>query len=92
MAGKTAIEFEVEYLLVQIGVGLGKATRFAILKSNLFPPSSRGTIKGAKVKDYIRQTRKLTNLVRFGDFNLLLLVGEAISMESACSLSRSVGS
>ena len=48
--GKNIDSFEVEYLLVKIAAGIGKTMKFAYLKNNLFPPSSRGKIKTKEMK------------------------------------------
>jgi hypothetical protein len=65
---------------VKIASGMGKSSKFAILKGNLFPCSSRGPVKTEYLKQYIRQTRGMPSLARLGDFNLLLFVAETIDL------------
>ena len=90
VGGKTVDEFEIEYLLVKIGAGVGKSKRFAILKNNMFPPSSRGKIKAQQLKKYLAKTKFQPNIVRFGDFNLLLFIAETIDLSTAEYIGNSV--
>jgi hypothetical protein len=70
-------------LLVKIGSGIGKSTKFAVLKSNLFPPSSRGPVTLEELKKYIKLTKNQPSVVRFGDLNLLIFAAEAIDLMTA---------
>jgi hypothetical protein len=83
VGGKEVEEFEIEYLLVKIASGIGKNKHFAIMKSNLFPPSSRGPIKIQQLKDYINRTKHQPSIVRYGDLNLLLFIAEALDLATA---------
>ena len=86
VAGKQVEAFEVEYLLVKIAAGIGSNKKHSILKNNLFPPSSRGTIKTQDMRSYISKTKNQPNIIRFGDFNLLLFIAEAIELETAMEI------
>lgn len=76
--------------MVKIGAGVGQNKKFAILKNNLFPPSSRGKIKAQQMKEYVTKTKHQPNIVRFGDFNLLIFIAEAIDPQMAASVGRAV--
>lgn len=65
---------------MKIGSGVGKSNKFAILKGNLFPPSSRGPVKMEQLQNYIKETKNNSSVVRFGDLNLLIFVAEAIDL------------
>ena len=42
------------------------------------------------MKDYVAKTKHQPNIVRFGDFNLLIFIAEAIDPEMAASVGRAV--
>ena len=90
LSGKNAAEVEIQYFLVKIGAGVGSMKKIAILKNNLFPPSSRGKVKTQQMKDYRMKTKHQPNIIRFGDFNLLIFVAEVIDGATACEIARSV--
>ena len=75
---------------MKIGAGVGSKKKFSILKNNLFPPSSRGKVKTQQMKDYRMKTKHQPNIIRFGDFNLLIFVAEVIDGATACEIARSV--
>ena len=73
-------------MLVKVAAGVGKNKQFAIMKNNLFPPSSRGIIKAQQLKDYIVRTKHQSSIIRFGDINLLLFIAEAIDLSTAMEI------
>ena len=42
------------------------------------------------MKDYVAKTKHQPNIVRFGDFNLLIFIAEAIDPEMAALVGRAV--
>lgn len=88
--GKKVNGFEIEFLLVKIAAGRDKSTKFAIMKGNEFPTSSRGAVKGKKLKEFIAKARRIPINTRFGDLNLLIFVAETLGFEAAMELGRKV--
>lgn len=88
--GKAVSEFDIEFLLVKVASGASSSNKFAILKNNEFPTLNRGRVKKIVLKDYLKANMRKHPLVKYGDLNLLMVIGELLGIEKALELALKV--
>ena len=87
-SGKTATEFEPEFLIVNIAHGSSPDNRFSIIKNADFPAISRKKIEKNELKAYMQKFKNKPAFQKYGDFNLLIYLADEFDLEVIIVLFR----
>lgn len=91
MGGKSATEFEPEFLLVKIAHGTSSSNKFAIVKKADFPVIVRSRPTKKDLREYMRKNRNVKqSWLKYGDFNLLLYLSHEIDPQTVHKIAECV--
>lgn len=76
--------------MVKIASGASTSNKFAILKNNEFPVLNRGKVKKNLLREYIKANFRKQSIVKYGDLNLLMLIGEMVGVDTAMEIALKV--
>lgn len=75
---------------MKIASGASTSNKFAILKNNEFPVLNRGKVKKSLLREYIKANFRKQSIVKYGDLNLLMLIGEMVGVDTAMEIALKV--
>lgn len=76
--------------MVKIAHGSSNSNKFAILKNSEFPVFNRVKATIKDLKEYLKKYKHKPSYIKYGDFNLLMYLAEALDIETVLSISEQV--